>query len=100
LPATGKPWRFQIAGKISRIELASRLEKATGVKSKNHPGGPSIAKTSASWTGGAGAEMKQAAAEGVDTYHYRRRAAWTFALAEDWLERFFTAAIMRRKPSA
>jgi len=79
----GQTIGFKSQAKISRIELASRLEKATGVKSKIIPGGPSICENIGVVTGGAGAEMKQAAAEGVDTFITGEGPHWTFALAEE-----------------
>ena len=69
--------------KISRKELAARLEKATGAKPKIIPGGKSVCEKIGVVTGGAGAEMKQAAAEGVDTLITGEGPHWTFALAEE-----------------
>ena len=68
---------------LDRDELARRLEKATGAPSKILPGGPSRCRKIGIVTGGAGAEMKIAAAEGVDTFITGEGPHWTFALAED-----------------
>jgi dinuclear metal center YbgI/SA1388 family protein len=69
--------------KISRAELASRLTQATGVAPKLLPGGPAECRRIGIVTGGAGAELKKAAAEGVDTFITGEGPHWTFALAED-----------------
>jgi len=69
--------------KISRDELAKRLERATGVKPKMIPGGKNLCEKIGVVTGGAGAEIKQAAAEGVDTFITGEGPHWTFALAEE-----------------
>jgi len=79
----GQTIGFKSQTKISRAELAARLEKATGAKPKILPGGKSICKTIGVVTGGAGAELKQAAAEGVDTFITGEGPHWTFALAEE-----------------
>ena len=69
--------------KISRDELAKRLERATGVKPKMLPGGKNLCEKIGVVTGGAGAELKQAVAEGVDTFITGEGPHWTFALAEE-----------------
>jgi len=74
---------FKSQTKISRNELAKRLELATGVKPKMIPGGKSLCEKIGVVTGGAGAELKQAAAEGVDTFITGEGPHWTFALAEE-----------------
>lgn len=68
---------------LDRDELARRLEKATGAPAKILPGGPARCRKIGIVTGGAGAEMKIAAAEGVDTFITGEGPHWTFALAED-----------------
>jgi dinuclear metal center YbgI/SA1388 family protein len=68
---------------ISRTELAKRIERATGVKPKVIPGGKEICSRIGIVTGGAGGELKQAAAEGVDTFITGEGQHWTYALAED-----------------
>jgi dinuclear metal center YbgI/SA1388 family protein len=69
--------------KITRAELQRRLEKATGAPAKSLPGGAEICRRIGIVTGGAGAEMKIAAAEGVDTFITGEGPHWTYALAED-----------------
>jgi dinuclear metal center YbgI/SA1388 family protein len=79
----GQKIGFQSRTKISRIELAKKLERATGAKPKLIPGGREICERIGIVTGGAGAELKQAAAEGVDTFITGEGPHWTFALAEE-----------------
>ena len=69
--------------KISRAELAQKLAQATGAKPLVIPGGPEICERIGVVTGGAGAELSQAAAEGVDTFITGEGPHWTFALAEE-----------------
>jgi dinuclear metal center YbgI/SA1388 family protein len=79
----GQAIGFKSQTKIFRDELTARLEKATGVIPNIIPGGKSVCKTIGVVTGGAGAELKQAAAEGVDTFITGEGPHWTFALAEE-----------------
>jgi dinuclear metal center YbgI/SA1388 family protein len=79
----GQKIGLQSRQKISRAELAKRLERATGVKPKLIPGGKTICERIGIVTGGAGAELKQAAAEGVDTFITGEGPHWTFTLAEE-----------------
>ncbi len=68
---------------ISRDELAKRLARATGAKPKVIPGGGEICERIGIVTGGAGGELKQAAAAGVDTFITGEGPHWTYALAEE-----------------
>lgn len=79
----GQTLGFQSSMKVSRRELAQRLERATGVRPKILPGGPEICQRIGVVTGGAGAELKLAAKEGVDTFITGEGPHWTFALAEE-----------------
>jgi len=74
---------FKSRTKISRNELAARLERATGVKPKIIPGGKTICERIGVVTGGAGGDLKIAANEGVDTFITGEGPHWTFALAEE-----------------
>jgi dinuclear metal center YbgI/SA1388 family protein len=74
---------FQARQKISRSELAEKLERATGAKPKIIPGGKNICERIGVVTGGAGAELKIAASKGVDTFITGEGPHWTFALAEE-----------------
>ncbi len=79
----GQTIGFKSQTKISRSELAAKLERATGAKLKIIPGGKNICEKIGVLTGGAGAELKQAAAEGVDTFITGEGPHWTYALAEE-----------------
>lgn len=79
----GQTLGFKSQTTISRKELAKRLERATGVAAKIIPGGPETCRNIGVVTGGAGGELKQAAAEGVDTFITGEGPHWTFALAEE-----------------
>jgi dinuclear metal center YbgI/SA1388 family protein len=74
---------FKSRTKISRNELAAKLERATGVKPKMIPGGKNICEKIGVVTGGAGGELKIAAGEGVDTFITGEGPHWTYALAEE-----------------
>jgi dinuclear metal center YbgI/SA1388 family protein len=69
---------------IGRDELVHRLGKATGTAPVLLPGGPAICRKIGIVTGGAGAELKKAADEGVDTFITGEGPHWTFAMAEEF----------------
>ncbi len=79
----GQTIGFQSRTKISRAELAARLSRATGAKPRIIPGGPGICRRIGVVTGGAGEDLKLAAAEGVDTFITGEGPHWTCALAEE-----------------
>jgi dinuclear metal center YbgI/SA1388 family protein len=79
----GQTIGFKSQTKITRAELAKRLERATGVRPKIIPGGGDICERIGVVTGGAGEELKVAAQEGVDTFITGEGPHWTFALAEE-----------------
>ena len=74
---------WQTTTKIPRVELMRRLQRATGAPAKLLPGGPEMCRRIGVVTGGAGGELKLAAAEGVDTFITGEGPHWTFALAEE-----------------
>ncbi|MBI3878281.1 MAG: Nif3-like dinuclear metal center hexameric protein [Verrucomicrobia bacterium] len=74
---------WQTNTKISRDALARKLTRALGAQPKVLPGGGDVCRCIGVVTGGAGAELKQAAAEGVDTFITGEGPHWTFALAEE-----------------
>jgi dinuclear metal center YbgI/SA1388 family protein len=74
---------FKARTKISRSELAEKLERATSMKPKIIPGGKEICECIGIVTGGAGGDLKIAAAEGVDTFITGEGPHWTYALAEE-----------------
>lgn len=74
---------FQTRTRILRAELAKRLERATGAKTRLIPGGKEICARIGVVTGGAGGELKKAAEEGVDTFITGEGPHWTCAVAEE-----------------
>jgi dinuclear metal center YbgI/SA1388 family protein len=79
----GQTIGFKSQTKISRNELGTKLERATGVKPKMIPAGKNICDKIGVVTGGAGGELKIAAEAGVDTFITGEGPHWTFALAEE-----------------
>jgi dinuclear metal center YbgI/SA1388 family protein len=79
----GQTIGFKSQTRISRAELAKRLERATGTKPKIIPGGNEICERIGVVTGGAGGDLKIAADEGVDTFVTGEGPQWTFAMAEE-----------------
>ena len=79
----GQAIGLQAATTISRDELAKRLARATGAKPLLIPGGPKICRRVGVVTGGAGNDLRQAAAEGVDTFITGEGSHWTYAVAEE-----------------
>lgn len=74
---------LQARQRISRGELAKRLGHAVGAKPLLIPGGKESCERIGVVTGGAGGDLKQAAAEGVDTFITGEGPHWTYALAEE-----------------
>ena len=74
---------FRSEARLTRAEVARRLEKALGVQPRIIPGGPETCSRIGVVTGGAGNELKAAVAEGVDTFITGEGAHWTYALAEE-----------------
>jgi dinuclear metal center YbgI/SA1388 family protein len=74
---------FRARARLTRAELARRLARATGAKPLVIPGGQALCQAIGVVTGGAGADLKQAAAEGVDTFVTGEGPHWTYALAEE-----------------
>ena len=68
---------------MARTELLHRLESATGTLPRLIPGGPEVCRQIGVVTGGAGGELKLAAAAGVDTFITGEGPHWTYALAEE-----------------
>jgi dinuclear metal center YbgI/SA1388 family protein len=79
----GQTIGFKSQTKMSRDELAKRLERATGFPPKIIPGGGEICRAIGVVTGGAGSELKPAALEGIDTFITGEGPHWTFGLAEE-----------------
>jgi dinuclear metal center YbgI/SA1388 family protein len=74
---------FKARKKISRSDLAHRLQRALGARPLLIPGGRNICENIGVVTGGAGDGLKQAVAEGVDTFITGEGPHWTYALAEE-----------------
>jgi dinuclear metal center YbgI/SA1388 family protein len=79
----GQPIGFEVKDRITRAELAKRLQEATGTKPRVIPGGPASCRRIGVVSGGAGSELKLAADEGVDTFITGEGPHWTYALAEE-----------------
>jgi len=79
----GQTIGFKSQTKISRADLAKKLECATGAKPKIIPGGKNICKKIGVVTGGAGGDLKIAASEGVDTFITGEGPHWTYGVAEE-----------------
>jgi dinuclear metal center YbgI/SA1388 family protein len=73
---------WQTRQKISRRELSEKLAKILGGAPVLLPGGPAQCQKIGVVTGGAGAELKIAAKEGVDTFITGEGPHWTHSLAE------------------
>lgn len=82
-PSHGQPIGLETTANISREELASRLAHATGAEPRLIPGGAKICRRIGIVTGGAGGDLKTAAAAGVDTFITGEGPHWTYALAEE-----------------
>lgn len=68
---------------LNRDELSRRLEKVLGKKPHLSPGGPKKIAHIGVVTGGAGAEVARAAAEGVDTFITGEGPQHSYTLAEE-----------------
>jgi dinuclear metal center YbgI/SA1388 family protein len=68
---------------VPRDMLASTLAHATGATVRVLPGGPPRCRKVGVVTGGAGGDLKTAAAEGIDTFVTGEGPHWTYAQAED-----------------
>jgi len=79
----GQTIGFKSRTRMARSELAKRLAQATGAAPKIIPGGNPVCEHIGVVTGGAGGELKLAAAEGVDTFITGEGQHWTYALAEE-----------------
>jgi len=79
----GQTIGFQTATNLSRDELVARLARATGSPPRVLPGGPKLCRRIGMVTGGAGGDLKIAAAAGVDTFITGEGPHWTYALAEE-----------------
>jgi dinuclear metal center YbgI/SA1388 family protein len=74
---------LQTKTRVARSELSRRLENVLGRAPVVLPGGKDFCERIGIVTGGAGAELKVALSEGVDTFITGEGPHWTYALAED-----------------
>ncbi len=74
---------FKTEQRIELRHLASAVKKATGAEPRVVPGGPKTCHRIGVVTGGAGGDLKRAAAEGIDTFITGEGPHWTYALAEE-----------------
>jgi dinuclear metal center YbgI/SA1388 family protein len=79
----GRQIGFRAEQRIPREDLVMSLRRATGAPTRVIPGGPNLCRRIGVVTGGAGADLKIAAAEGVDTFITGEGPHWTYALAEE-----------------
>jgi dinuclear metal center YbgI/SA1388 family protein len=79
----GQKIGFKAEKRIRREDLTAAVKRATGVEPRVVPGGPEVCRRIGAVTGGAGGELKLAAAEGVDTFITGEGPHWTYALAEE-----------------
>ena len=82
------PWKGILSGmrgrcRLSREDLALRLELATGQKPHLAPGGPEVIEEVGVVTGGAGSEIADVAACGIDTFVTGEGPHWSYLLAEE-----------------
>ena len=82
-PAKGRAIGWQARRKISRDDLGRKLTAILGRAPIVLPGGPARCERIGVVTGEAGAELKIAAAAGVDTFITGEGPHWTYALAEE-----------------
>jgi dinuclear metal center YbgI/SA1388 family protein len=79
----GQQIGFKTRTRTSRADLGVRLSRALGCKPRLIPGGPELCRRIGVVTGGAGGDLKTAAAEGVDTFITGEGPHWTYAMAEE-----------------
>lgn len=79
----GQPIGVKTSAAVSLEDLARRLEKALGCAAHLCPGGPSKTRRIGIVTGGAGSEIAQAVAEGVDTFITGEGPHWSYTAAEE-----------------
>jgi dinuclear metal center YbgI/SA1388 family protein len=91
LEACGQPVGLRFDAEINREVLRDHLERAVGGPVHLAPGGPNLARRVGIVTGGAGAEVAKAAAEGIDTFITGEGPHWSYTLAEELQVNLFYA---------
>ncbi|MBM3881875.1 MAG: Nif3-like dinuclear metal center hexameric protein [Verrucomicrobia bacterium] len=79
----GRPIGYRATTRLPRAVLLDRLRRAVGGEVKLLAGGPTVCRKIGVVTGGAGAELKVAAEEGVDTFITGEGPHWTFGQAHE-----------------
>ncbi|MFM1767597.1 MAG: hypothetical protein RJA22_126 [Verrucomicrobiota bacterium] len=79
----GQRLGVQTAARLPLAELTRRLQRTVGTPPVVLRGGPATCRRIGIVTGGAGSEVRQAAAEGVDTFITGEGPHWTFGLAQE-----------------
>ena len=79
----GEPLGYRVSTRISREDLVSLLAEVVGKTPILLPGGSEECREIGVVTGGAGSRLKDAAAEGVDTFITGEGPHHTFGMAED-----------------
>jgi dinuclear metal center YbgI/SA1388 family protein len=82
-PHKGQHFGFAVSTKIDRAELISRLKRILGRELWVCPAGPVEVRRVGIVTGGAGAQVEKAKAEGIDTFVTGEGPHHTHALAEE-----------------
>ena len=82
-PYKGTPLGLAGGLELERNALTRRLEQAVGGPVRVCPGGPANTAWVGVVTGGAGAEIREAAAAGIDTFITGEGPHWTYPLAEE-----------------
>ncbi len=83
LPSHGQPIGWRAEGRVSRQELAERLGRVIGAPPRVVPGGPTVCRNIGVVSGGAGADIRLAAEEGVDTFITGEGPHWTYGVVEE-----------------
>jgi len=79
----GRRIGFAARARLRRADLIERLCAAVGGPVRVLPGGPELCRRIGVVSGGGGADLSQAAAEGVDTLITGEGPHWTYGLAEE-----------------
>lgn len=87
----GQPAGLRFEAEISREVLRDQIERAVGGPVHLAPGGPVLARRIGIVTGGAGAEIAKAAAEGIDTFITGEGPHWSYTAAEELQVNLFYA---------
>jgi dinuclear metal center YbgI/SA1388 family protein len=79
----GQKIGLRAQARLPRTDLAKALQRVLGTEPKLIPGGPAVCRRIGVVTGGAGAELRTAALDGVDTFVTGEGPHWTCGVAEE-----------------